>query len=295
LAGYWKFDETNGLTAADSSPYGNAGQLGNFAGDNSQWVTGQIGGALLFVAASQEYVDVPQHPAATNTLTVSLWAYANAPGAWATFVKNWGASLAGQFHFGLYSDGIHENIYIKQADGKTPNVSDPAAFPLGSWQHVAFVCDGSTVWLYRNGAVVASTTYNGTFIPPVTPAIGIGVKLDDAGTAPDTGAPGYWDGLLDDVAIWNRGLSPTEIGAIYRAGLAGKGATDASAYLAPPALTVALSGKNVVITWPASAAGYVLESSPSLSAPSWTTVPGVSGTSATIPIGAGNSFFRLRN
>ena len=295
LAGYWKLDESNGLTAADASPYGNTGQLGNFAGDNSQWVTGQIGGALLFVAASQEYVYVPQHPAATNTLTVSLWAYANAPGAWATFVKNWGASLAGQFHFGLYSDGVHENIYIKQADGKTPNVSDPAAFPLGSWQHVAFVCDGSTVWLYRNGAVVASTTYNGTFIPPVTPAIGIGVKLDDAGTAPDTGAPGYWDGILDDVAIWDRGLSPTEIGAIYRAGLAGKGATEAGAFLAPPALTVALSGKNVVITWPASAAGYVLESSPSLSAPSWTTVPGVSGTSATVPIGAGNRFFRLRN
>lgn len=150
--------------------------------------------------------------------------------------------------------------------------------------------------LYRNGVEVASTTYNGTFIPPVTPALGIGIKLGDDGATPDQGNPGYWDGLLDDVAIWDRGLSPTEIGAIYRAGLAGKGVTQASAYLPvnPPPLTVLLSGKNVVISWPAGYDGYLLESATSLPASSWTAVPGVSGNSATIPIGTGNQFFRLR-
>ena len=260
LAGYWKFDETNGLTAADSSPYGNTGQLGGFVGDNSQWVPGQIGGALLFVAASQEYVMVPQYPPATNTLTISLWAYANSTraAAWDSWVKNWGNSLAGQFHYGLKNG--QQNIYIKQADGKTPNVSEPTAWPVGSWQHAALVCDGSLVWLYHNGVAVTNTTYNGTFIPPVATSLGIGVKLGDDGILPDTtGNAWFWDGILDDVAIWDRGLSPAEIGAIYRAGLAGKGATEAGAYLAPPALTVTLSGKNVVITWPASAAGYVLE------------------------------------
>ena len=295
LVGYWKFDETNGLTAADSSGYGDDGQLNNFPGDNSEWVKGQIGGALLFTAANQDYVLVPQYPAPTNTVTVSLWAYANSLQTWGSFVKNWGSSEAGQFHFGLYASGGQENIYIKQADGKTPNVSDSVVFPLDSWQHVAFVCDGSTVWLYRNGAVVASTPYDGTLVTPVTPAIGIGVKLNNAGTAADTGAPGYWDGELDDVAIWDRGLSPTEIGAVYRAGQAGQGVLQADAYLTPPTLTVKLSGKNVVLTWPAAYSGYVLESSPSLSAPSWTPVPGVTGTSATVPIGAGNAFFRLRD
>jgi len=294
LAGYWRMDETNGLTAADSSSNHDDGQLGNFPGDDSQWVTGQVGGAVAFVSASSEYLYVPQCPAATNTLSVSLWAYANSRPNWATFVKNWGASLAGQFHFGLYANGGQENIYIKQADGKTPNVSDPVLFPLGSWQHVAFVCDGSNVLLYRNGALVASTTYNGTFIPPVTPAIGIGVKLGDNGTSPDTGNPGYWDGMLDDVAIWDRGLSPTEIKAVYQAGLAGKGVLQAGDFLTPPTLTVAVSGKNVVISWPYSYTGYTLESASTLSGATWKAVSGVSGNTVTVPIGAGNSFFRLR-
>ncbi len=150
---------------------------------------GQVGGSLLVVSASQEYVRVPQCPAATNTLTISLWAYANTRQVWGSFVKNWGSSEAGQFHFGIDGSAGPENIYIKQADGKTPNCSDTAVFPIGSWQHVAVVCDGSTVWLYRNGAVVASTTYNGTFIPQVTPAVGIGVKLSDDGSGPRHRAP----------------------------------------------------------------------------------------------------------
>ena len=90
---------------------------------------------------------------------MALWVWAETRPSWATFVKNWGGSQAGQFHFGLFADGGQENIFIKQADGKTPNVSDSIEFPLGSWQHVAFVCDGSTVRLYRNGAEVATTPY----------------------------------------------------------------------------------------------------------------------------------------
>ena len=45
-AAYWSFDETTGLTAADSSGNGRDGMLSGFTGDDSQWVAGQIGGAL---------------------------------------------------------------------------------------------------------------------------------------------------------------------------------------------------------------------------------------------------------
>jgi hypothetical protein len=100
--------------------------------------------------------------------------------------------------------------------------------------------------------------------------------------------------MLDDVAIWDRGLSPTEIKAIYQAGLAGKGVLQAGDFLTPPTLSVTLSGKNVVISWPSSYTGYTLESTPALSGATWQAVSGVSGNTATIPIGVGNSFFRLR-
>ena len=41
-----------------------------------------------------------------------------------------------------------------------------------------------------------------------------------------------------------------------------------------PALTIQREGNNVVIRWPASATGYALQSSASLSAPSWSAVAG---------------------
>ena len=236
LVGYWKFDEKQGETAVDTTSNKNAGTLNNFPGDNSQWVTGQVGGALQFGGPdSQQYVLVADFPKPTNTITISLWAWAESRPTWASFVKNWGGAVAGQFHFGLYAGGGQENIYIKQADGKTPNTSDTALFPLGSWQHVAFSCDGSKVRLYRNGTQVALTDYDGTLVPAAAAALGIGVKLSDDGTVADTGAPGYWHGKLDDVAIWNRGLSASEITAIYTAGLNGKGAmeADTSAIISP--------------------------------------------------------------
>lgn len=228
LVGYWKFDEKQGETAADATSNANNGSLVNYMGDNSQWVEGQIGGALSFGGSEfQQFLLIPDYPKPTSTLTVSAWVWAESLGSWSSFVKNWGSSDAGQFHFGIFSDATHQNIYIKQADGKTPNVSDPDPFPLGSWQQVAFVCDGSNVRLYRNGAEVASTTYDGTLVSPPMSCIGVGVKIANDCLQADTGAAGWFQGRMDDVAIWNRGLNAAEMVAIYKAGLDGNGVLEA--------------------------------------------------------------------
>jgi hypothetical protein len=65
-----------------------------------------------------------------------------------------------------------------------------------------------------------------------------------------------------------------------------------------PALTIQREGNNVVIRWPASATGYTLQASGSLSAPSWAAVGGApeadgSFLKMTVGIGGGARFFRL--
>ncbi len=67
-----------------------------------------------------------------------------------------------------------------------------------------------------------------------------------------------------------------------------------------PSLGIALSGANVVITWPASASGFVLQRATSLTTPiTWTEVtvpaPTVVGDqqTVTLPVGSGNEYFRL--
>lgn len=58
VIGIWKFDETAGLTAADSGPLGNNGNLVNFFNDPAQWVPGRFGNALQFDGTAN-YVDLP--------------------------------------------------------------------------------------------------------------------------------------------------------------------------------------------------------------------------------------------
>jgi len=63
----------------------------------------------------------------------------------------------------------------------------------------------------------------------------------------------------------------------------------------PPRLGVSLAGASLTISWDASATGFTLESVSSLTAPvTWNPVQGVVNNSATVQIGAGTQFYRLR-
>ena len=85
--------------------------------------------------------------------------------------------------------------------------------PRGGWQHVAFVADGTSVLLYRNGVVVDRGSYDGT-INTVFAPLGIGIKPNREGTGPLT-EPGNpeqrWDGLIDEVRLYDRAMCEAEI------------------------------------------------------------------------------------
>ena len=83
----------------------------------------------------------------------------------------------------------------------------------GSWHHVAMTYDGSgTVLLYVDGALEASVTK--TYTTTQTGKLYMGSTVE--------GSQEYYTGLVDEVEIFNRALSQSEIQAIYGAGSAGK-------------------------------------------------------------------------
>jgi hypothetical protein len=65
-----------------------------------------------------------------------------------------------------------------------------------------------------------------------------------------------------------------------------------------PKLSIAPAGTNAVVSWPTAACGFVLESTSSLSPPSWTTVmdsPAIVGTRYNLTVPAtGTTFYRLK-
>ena len=60
-----------------------------------------------------------------------------------------------------------------------------------------------------------------------------------------------------------------------------------------PSLGAEITPTVLLLTWPTDATGYILQGSPSLSAPNWTPVEGVSGNSVTVPLTGDARLFRL--
>src|SRR5690606_10434956 len=119
--------------------------------------------------------------------------------------KNWGATTGGQFHLGLGGEAAN-TLQNHLASGPV-TATDP--FPTGEWVHTAFVADSTTLEhrLYMNGALVATAAYAGTLLPGGATGLGIGVKPNDDGTTDVSNAPGYWNGRIDDVAMFNEAKS----------------------------------------------------------------------------------------
>jgi hypothetical protein len=114
----------------------------------------------------------------------------------------------------------------------------------GVWYHVAATYDGNQSVLYVNG-VAEGTATPGFALDYDTTPLYIGTS--------GTWAPylGMFGGIIDEVSIYNRALSPNEIAAIYNAGSAGKSPISnrppvANASATIP-LTISVNGSNAAV------------------------------------------------
>jgi hypothetical protein len=194
LVGWWKLDETTGTAAADASGHGNGGTATAVT-----WTAGHTGGAGSFDGATSA-VQIGDRssldPAAA--LTVAAWIK---PAAW---VGNGRVLQKGPYddQYRLLAEGGVLKFDIADVGAVT------AALPaVGAWSHVAGTYDGAMIRLYVNGAQVASKAASG--VMPVTDgAVCIGAKTKNAP------AGDHFNGVIDEVRIYGRGLSAGEVGAI---------------------------------------------------------------------------------
>ena len=108
---------------------------------------------------------------------------------------------------------------ITDASGNSASVSAPLVY--NQWWHVAGTLDGASgkLSLYTNGTLAAQITTTvrpfGNLIPQDSPGIGIGNVNDGFNNFP-------FCGDIDEISLYNRALSASEIQAIYNADGAGK-------------------------------------------------------------------------
>jgi hypothetical protein len=307
LVGYWKLDETGGMSAANAVA---GGQPAAVTG-TSAWSAGQIGNAFNFDGAT--YLFVPSFPIAKKAISAAAWVniptggvsadvaiVRNAQGAMT--VSGGEGRIVGQFELGLVYDANELVVRPMAAIGIGPNVAratGTAAFPTGGWHHIAFTADGAQVRLYVDGVQVAVEDYLADINPPDIPYISIGARLnldtafDPPVLGPDVTAPNYMYGLTDDVAVWTRALPASTVQALYDGGKQKKPVTE-TVETCPAfvecaggdiVLTIEASGGNVTVTW----TGGKLQTATSV-AGEWTDSAATSP--AIIPVSGSAMFFR---
>jgi hypothetical protein len=185
--------------------------------------SGRFGGGLELHESAGEYAIVPDYPKAdSDQLSVAVWVWATTLSSSANIVGNWlhgtpeGQNSTGQFYIAVTGD-LNLAANVRDRNSRDIGVFDGQrlpynVFPRNQWQHVAFVADGKMLHLYRNGIEVGTHTCEGIVHQPPTKELAIGCRMDDRG-AVDRADKSFlfWDGRLDELAVFNHALSPEQV------------------------------------------------------------------------------------
>ncbi|MBS1793246.1 MAG: carboxypeptidase regulatory-like domain-containing protein [Acidobacteria bacterium] len=243
LVGWWGGDGN-----ANDYVGTNNGSLQNGAG----FTIGKVGQSFSFDGIN-DYLAVPDSPSLnpSTELTIEAWVYPVSDSAglsdFSIILNKETEAVSPQFEIGRKNDtgcvfggpmptgnlafGISGLSGLPaDCNGWTDG---NAYLPLNIWSHVSLTYDGANVRVYLNGAITRTIPATGTILPS-TGELRIGTR-----TVGVTGNP-VWQGLLDEVSIYNRALAQTEIQSIYNAGLAGK-----LKLAATPADVFARQGRNI--------------------------------------------------
>jgi len=101
--------------------------------------------------------------------------------------------------------GLFKISTVNETGSNQADIISPNSYNVGEWYHVMFSYNNETseLLLYENGILVANGTMNGHLESHGSINIGTYVTTND------------WNGLIDEVRIYNRTLSADEIADLY--------------------------------------------------------------------------------
>ncbi|HVW30878.1 MAG TPA: LamG-like jellyroll fold domain-containing protein [Polyangiaceae bacterium] len=198
LVAAYNFDEGSGTALNDVTGNGNDATL-----SGQTWATGKYGTGLSFEGNS--YITVADSPLLdlTTGMTLSAWVKPLASSTeWPTIALK---EDQGDLSYALYSQTIYAPPMLclgPPSDQYSTCVSG-GSVPQGDWTHLAGTYDGSVYRLYINGELVASASQT----------MAAGVSTDPLRIGGDSIWGEYLTGIMDDLRIYARPLSQSEIQA----------------------------------------------------------------------------------
>ena len=217
LIGHWRLDESSG-TAAQDSVSGSEGTLQNFSlGADSGWTNGMLGGGLAFDGVD-DYVSTPLlPPTGSSPRTIAYWAKTGSANYMSAASYGGGEESYGRsFRTGFNCYNGYRGVAI---DVSGAVIAYAAEINADVWHHYAWVLPaGATnirdVKVYMDGVqltqvAVAYYYYSGAVNTLSATPLVIGRYLVPRN---------LWSfmGVLDDVRVYDRGLTDSGITELYQ-------------------------------------------------------------------------------
>lgn len=212
LVAYWRFDETSGTVAANSS-----GSVTNY--------DGALRGGAAFGPAKFGYgmhaFDGGDAMILNNNVvdlgaewTMTTWFSTPIPstGNWHTLARGLGGNhhVIGQTGTNLL--GVYDNVTATAFRVAVPNFDlDDLSTP--GFAHIAAVGSGGTTTFYINGVEVGVSPYQST-----TDVFSVGNYFNSTDPLVARGGGQRWSGIIDDFAIFDSALTATDIATIWNNG-----------------------------------------------------------------------------
>lgn len=205
LIAYYEADAGSGSVAYDTAE-SNDGQI-----TDASWTSAaQVGSHALFFSGSSGSVEAPhQDYLNRSTFSVSVWVNFDdlATGSWQGIVSK-GTGSSPDRNYALFQNKNSKQVHFSfwRTDSSWASYNSNSNLSANTWHHVVATYDGSKFKLYLDGSLDASYSETGT---PTTTDESLYIG----------GFPDYttMNGTADDVRVYNRSLSGSEVQDLYDA------------------------------------------------------------------------------
>jgi hypothetical protein len=202
---HWKFDEGEGTTAYDSTDNDNDGTLVN----GPIWTEGKYGSALSFDGGNS--IETPNlFDIGTGDVTYSLWFKKTINVGYEYLISNRDDFTGNFFRLGFDSDTGKVRFYTESTDGDNSVFVTDNDYADNDWHHLVAIRSGVVGQIFIDGILIKTG---------VTEDGDLGNSTDSWFMGQSGGGNGYYNGLIDDVRIYNYARTEEQIRQDYNAGL----------------------------------------------------------------------------
>lgn len=239
---YWSMDNAS-ISGSTLNPI--AGSVTGTITNATTSTDAVVGESLNFQQASNAYIDFgdvfnANFAGSSNDFSVSMWIKTTSSAVDRVLLAKTADTACTpnyeerQFSTSLTTTNTSRFYGANNSAANYITLNGSLSINDSQWSHLVFVHHGTVstsedarVDLYVNGNQASKTlvSSNGSFpfdLEPSTARLSFGVRLSPTGGTCVGSGSQFYTGRLDELAIWDRGLTQAEVDSLYAKGLAGQ-------------------------------------------------------------------------